>query len=773
MNVRLIGRCLATLAAFTVMSAFAVTWSGPLPSLVQSQVAAADITYIYDALGRLVGVVDPGGDTAVYQYDAVGNLLSISRRSSALVAIIDFTPGSGSTGTAVAISGTGFSPISTQNTVTFNGTPAAVSSSTTTQIVTSVPAGASTGPLAVTTPSGSATSAVSFTVTNSMAPTITSFTPVIGTPGTAVSITGTNFESAVTNNRLNFNVARAAVGAATSTTLGTTVPNGATSGHLTVATPAGVAQSTADFFMPPPGFTAADVVATGRIFMGGNSLTVNLTPANKIGLVVFDGTAGTPVSLGVVWAGSWDADVTIFRPDGAVVMTQELFVAHDLHIPALPVTGTYTILIKIRSTSATDSYTLTLSQDLSPVAIAIGGDPVTLTIVRAAQRTPLTFSGTAGQRVSVALTAMTVNAKVTVLNPDGSTLVTSGTFGAPSGALDLPVLPATGSYTIFVDPFNAGTGSVTVTLSEEVTGSIATGGASVPLSLARPGQRARLTFNGTAGQRLALGLTASTIGSGTASILKPDGTTLVSAAFATTNTAIDTPPLATTGTYTVLIDPTTTYTGNITLTLSEELAGTITPGGAAVPVNVTRPGQRARLSFAGTAGQRVSVGLTGVTITQYTVSVIKPDGSTLGSTGTTFLDPQTLPTSGTYAVLLDPGQAYTGNATVTLYDVPADITGSVTVNGGAVHVTLTVPGQQAFLTFPGTTGQVVTVSGANSTIGCLNMFLNNPTSGYSVISPCTASFSMHPTLTQTGTYTIRVDPSGANVGSVDVSVTSP
>jgi len=66
------------------------------------------------------------------------------------------------------------------------------------------------------------------------------------------------------------------------------------------------------------------------------------------------------------------------------------------------------------------------------------------------------------------------------------------------------------------------------------------------------------------------------------------------------------------------------------------------------------------------------------------------------------------------------------------------------------------------------------VRGANSTVGCVNLFLMNPTGGgYSVISPCTASFTLVSTLSQTGTYTIRVDPSGANIGSLDLSVTSP
>ena len=37
------------------------------------------VQYVYDALGRLTTVVDPSGNVATYNYDAVGNLLSITR----------------------------------------------------------------------------------------------------------------------------------------------------------------------------------------------------------------------------------------------------------------------------------------------------------------------------------------------------------------------------------------------------------------------------------------------------------------------------------------------------------------------------------------------------------------------------------------------------------------------------------------------------------------------------------------------------------------------
>jgi YD repeat-containing protein len=43
-------------------------------------VAFADhARYIYDDLGRLVQVIDGQGNVATYNYDAVGNLLSITR----------------------------------------------------------------------------------------------------------------------------------------------------------------------------------------------------------------------------------------------------------------------------------------------------------------------------------------------------------------------------------------------------------------------------------------------------------------------------------------------------------------------------------------------------------------------------------------------------------------------------------------------------------------------------------------------------------------------
>ena len=178
---------------------------------------AANTTYIYDELGRVVGVVDAAGNAATYNYDAAGNLLSITRQTPSQVTIIDFTPNGGPVGTAVTISGTGFGAIPSQNTVKFNGVAATVTTATANTLTTAVPSGATTGKISVTSPNGSATTAASFTVTGSEVPTITGFTPTLGGAGTLVTISGANFDAVSPNNKVLFNSALAVVTTASTT----------------------------------------------------------------------------------------------------------------------------------------------------------------------------------------------------------------------------------------------------------------------------------------------------------------------------------------------------------------------------------------------------------------------------------------------------------------------------------------------------------------------------------------------------------------------------
>ncbi len=749
-----------------------VCWLACSTRFVQAQ----GVSYLYDDLGRLIAVVSPGVGTAVYAYDAVGNLLSITRYAATAVLIVDFTPKQGPVGTTVTIAGIGFSATPAQNTVRFNGTLATVSAATTTQLTVTVPAGATTGTLSVTAPGGSSTSATLFTVAGTNGtPTISGFTPTIGTPGTAVTVNGTNFEPHATDNRLLFNLMQAPITTATTTVLSPTVPGGGTSGRLTVSTPNGQAQSTADFFIPPPLYTRAQVVFTGRLVLGGATLTPSFATGGKIALVAFDGTSGQQVSLGI-GGGVVSTTTTIYNPNGTVLGSVGTdFNGGSLHVSSLPVTGTYTIMVLPGPN--TGNAPLTLSQDLNVGTIQINGASVNLITTRQGQRARLTFSGTTGQRLTIGTVNATRQATYAVLNPDGSQLVSQV---LSSGSLTVPPLPSTGTYTILIDPDHGIAMSVTVALSSEIGGPIVIGGAAVPVTIVEPWQRARLTFDATAGQRLDLGVTGSTLPTWRTTFLAPDGTTtVISQLGGNGNSALHTPPLTQTGTHTLLLEPLDPSTGTLTYTLSAEVSGTITPGGAALPLSLARVGQRARLTFSGAPNQRVSLSGTGITTPLATVSLLRADGSGFatffsvfsGQTG--FGGPATLPASETYGILVDPSSP--GDLTLTLYDVPPDITGSITINASPQTVTFAGPGQQAFLTFPGTVGLSVTVRGSNSTVGCFNnIALTSSAGGPSWAPVCGTSFTLGPvTLGATTTYTLVLDPDKANIGSIDIQVTNP
>ncbi|MBI2526319.1 MAG: DUF2341 domain-containing protein [Candidatus Rokubacteria bacterium] len=339
--------------------------AGPLPG---------SIAYLYDRSGRLVGVVDPAGETAVYSYDPVGNLLSIARRSSSVVSIIDFSPGSGAIGATVRIYGTGFSATASQNTVSFNGVTAALTSSTATEIVTAVPSGATSGPIAVTAPSGSATSSASFIVGGAGgAPTISGFSPGIATAGTPLTINGTNFDPAYANNKARFNITLGTVTTATASSLGTSVPSSTGSGRISVTTPGGMAVSSGDLFIPPSPYTPPDVVFTSRMGNPGNA-SVTIGTASKIALVVFDGQGGQPLNVSMTGVTIPQSTVTLYSPTGAALASMSVSTGGgSFPIQTLPGNGSYTILV-----APTSPYTgsMTLAVGTPPDLVVVA--PVTV-----------------------------------------------------------------------------------------------------------------------------------------------------------------------------------------------------------------------------------------------------------------------------------------------------------------------------------------------------------------------------------------------------------
>ena len=341
----------------------------------------------------------------------------------------------------------------------------------------------------------------------------------------------------------------------------------------------------------------------------------------------------------------------------------------------------------------------------------------------------------------------------------------SATFGYfPTLFIDAVTMGSSATYTLVVAASGTSTGNATVTVYDipsDITGPIVPGGAAVTVTTTIPGQNGRLTFSGTAGQRVSLNQSGSNCFSSTTTIQNPDGSPLASTCG---GYFLDVQTLPTTGTYTILVDPLNAITLSTTLTLytvPADVTGAIVPGGAAVTVTTTVPGQNGRLTFSGTTGQKISLGQSGYNCFSSTTTIQKPDGSTLVSTcGGNFLDVQTLPTTGTYTLLVDPLGAITGSTTLTLYDA-TETTATATIGGSAVPVTLLVPGQNATVTFGGTSGQLVTVHVTGNTMWIVTVSLLG-TDGVTVLATSfnnAAAFDLSSvTLGATGTYTVRIDP---------------
>jgi hypothetical protein len=218
--------------------------------------------------------------------------------------------------------------------------------------------GATTGLISVTTASVTVSSATAFTV-GSDAPIITSFTPAIGTAGTTVTLSGSNFESATYANRVEFNGTPTIVTAASPTSITTSVPTGATSGRISNTTPVGKGVSNTYFSIPPDPFTAADVEVFTTMAIGETKL-VTIATANKVAIVLFDGVAGQRVSLKLSGVSISSSTVSIRKPDGSTLGSANVSTSGGfIDTQTLPVSGTYTILVDPASTN-TGSMTLEL-----------------------------------------------------------------------------------------------------------------------------------------------------------------------------------------------------------------------------------------------------------------------------------------------------------------------------------------------------------------------------------------------------------------------------
>ena len=537
-----------------------------------------------------------------------------------------------------------------------------------------------------------------------------------------------------------------------------------------------------------PNASLSDLTATGGRLNAATAVTCNATPkvwldSPAAGFVV---DAGSPVSISVLATNCADSGgITVSASaNGAPI---ELSPRGDglyagTYTPSARGALTISVTASVGGNTKTRTVTGNASQSYS---ITPGGPPVTVTTTSPDENASLGFEGQAGQRVSVAMSAVTIPvSQVSILKPDG-TVLTSGYTGTAGGFVDARTLPLTGTYTLVVDPLGTGTGSMTLTLYDvppDAAAPVTPGGAAATISNSTPGQNARVTFAGQAGQRISLKLSAVTMSLAFVSILKPDGSALVSTTYiGTAGGFIDTRTLPTAGTYTILVDPQGMATGSMTLTLYDvpaDAGGPITPGWAAATVSMQTPGQNGRLTFDGRASQRISLKISSVTFSSAFVSIVRYDGTAVGTSvyvgpGGGFVDTRTLPGAGSYAIVIDPQGLATGSATLTLYDVPPDATGTLTAGGPSLAANLGTPGQNARIAFEGQAGERISLKVAPSTLSWAYLSILKPDGSVFVANTMvstTGAFVDTRTLPAAGTYTIVLDPQGAATGSATLAL---
>jgi large repetitive protein len=272
----------------------------------------------------------------------------------------------------------------------------------------------------------------------------------------------------------------------------------------------------------PSGFVAATFNAVLSTDAGGTVTVDAQTPTavtiarpGQNALYSLSGAAGQTVS--VVFSGSTVDDgstttaantvVQLVRPNGTVIASNALnaFITGLTLDRTLPDTGTYTIAIR---PSGLDAGTVNLTVK-SPATGSLTLDGSTAVNLGAGQNGRLSFTGQAGTGYGLALTGLTFtpsvavpppSATVTLVKADGTPLTTCPFTSSNSCDLSATLFATTGTYFLEFDPNGVVAAQFNAVLSTDLGGTITVDAPPIPVTFARAGQNARITFSGTAGQ---------------------------------------------------------------------------------------------------------------------------------------------------------------------------------------------------------------------------------------------------------------------------------
>lgn len=273
----------------------------------------------------------------------------------------------------------------------------------------------------------------------SVTPTIAGFSPAWQYAGSAITISGTNFDTTAANNSVKFsNDVQATVASATSTSLVVIVPAGAKNGGITVATAGGNVTSLTYFVVKTiGGITVPTITSSPTSGTIGSTVTIggtnfDATSANNI--VTFNGTPAivtqaTATSLTVTTPSATNGNITVTTPGGTAIS------AHTFSItPTAGTTPTITSFTPLRGAAGTNvTISGTNFDPANNVVKFFNGVAATVTNATATSLTVTAPNGVASGPITVTTAGITAKSSSSFTVTDGIVPVAGLIGGAIQG----------------------------------------------------------------------------------------------------------------------------------------------------------------------------------------------------------------------------------------------------------------------------------------------------------------------------------------------------